>query len=377
MSVKLDPITTEILWLRLLGIVNEVAVTVRRTAFSAVVRLADDFSCAVFDVEGNMIIQNTTGIPSHLGALTTVVKHFLSAFPPETLEDGDVLINNDPWLLCGHKPDICVATPVFYNNKFVAFVQTIAHHTEIGGRIAEMKSMEHFEEGLSIPIMKLYKKGEENVDLFNIIRENVRVPDVIIGDLRAQVGGNHVGARKIKELIAEIGWEDLQDLSSEIRTRTETAIRKAIEEVPDGSYRYEYPTELRDESGKQIKYVCNLEIKGSNVKVDWEGTSPQVHHRAVNVVWSYNYAKVNLAIKAALYPGIQNNQACFEVINVTAPEGCILNCIKPAATYHRMTSGHLIPEAVWFTLSQIIPEKIIAGSGALPLPIEIFCGEKI
>jgi len=376
MSVKLDPITTEILWLRLIGIVNEMFTTMRRIAFSSILREAADCSCTIFDAAGKLVVQSPRGITSQAGAMTQAIKHFLTVFPRETLEDGDVLITNDPWLLNGHKPDICVATPVFYNKKAVAFVQTIAHHTDIGGRLAEMKSTEHFEEGLLIPIMKLYKKGEENVDLFNIIYENVRVPDAVIGDLRAQVGASCFGATKIKELIAEMGWEDLQELSSEIRTRTETVIRKAIEELPDGSYRYEYPTDIRDESGKRIKFVCNIEIKGSDVKVDWEGTSPQVHHRSINVTWSYTYSLVHLGIKAALFPDTPNNAACFEIIKGTAPEGCILNCTKSVATWHRMAVAHLIPEAVWFALSQVVPEKVIAGSGTFPLGLFGFVGEK-
>ena len=355
-----DPITLQILWGRLIATVDEASATLVRTSFSTVVRESNDFACVLLDARGRSLAQSTASVPSFIGTLPVTVRHFLEEFPPETLEPGDVLLTNDPWMGTGHLPDISVGRPVFRDGRLVGFAASVAHAPDIGGRIRSPDAREVFEEGLRLPILKLMKAGKPNEDLLKLIEYNVRVPDMVVGDLMAQVAANDMSARRLLQMMDEHGLNDLEELASEIHGYSEAAMRQAISQVPDGVYRYGFQT---DGFEKPLTVQIEVRVDGDTVDVDYAGSSPQVD-RALNVVPNYTYAYTAFAIKAALSPDIPNNEGGFRPISVHAPEGSIFNPRFPAAVGGRAVMGHFLPAAVFGALAQIVPEKVQAASGS-------------
>lgn len=354
--VELDPITLEVLWNRLVAIADEQAQTLIRTSFSTVIREAEDLSSAIFDRDGNMLAQALTGTPGHVNSLAIAVKHILKKFPLDAYEPGDVIITNDPWITTGHKNDITVATPVFYRGRVEAVCASTGHMPDIGGRIYSADTREIYEEGLGIPIMKLYRAGRPSEDLFTLIAENVRMHEQVIGDINALVTANSVGGAKLGAFLDEFQLGDLTDLSRAILTKSEQAVRRAIEAIPDGVYPYEMWIDGFD---APIKFVLKLTVQGSEVVMDYTGTSPQTH-RGINVPWNYTNAYSCFALKAAAYPELPNNDGAFRPVRVIAPEGCILNAKFPAPVSGRHLTGHLLASPVFGALAQAIPHRVVA-----------------
>src|SRR5213596_1304773 len=215
-SEVIDPVTLEVIWNRLLSVANEQQDALIRTAFSTIVRESQDLACGMFDTRGRMIAQSISGTPGHINAMATSMKHFLAAFPPDRLAPGDVLITNDPWQTAGQINDITITTPIFKNGGLVALFANTCHVADIGGRILSAEAREVYEEGLYIPIMKLFDRGERNEILFQIIRGNVRLPDEVEGDLYAMTTCNDVGAARLLELMDEFDLHTIEPLSDAI-----------------------------------------------------------------------------------------------------------------------------------------------------------------
>src|SRR5215510_8733500 len=230
---RFDAVELELLWRRLISLVDEAAAALVRTSFSTLVRESYDFSCIVTDAAGESLVQATESIPSFIGTLPATVKHFLRFFPPERLSPGDVLITNDLWLGTGHLPDITVAKPIFRDGRLVAFSASTAHAPDIGGKIRSPEPREVFEEGLQIPPMKFMRRGTYDESLVTIIRKNVRTPDQTMGDLYAQVVALDLMEDRLRVLMANYGLDDITDLAREIQGRCEAAMRLAIRELPD------------------------------------------------------------------------------------------------------------------------------------------------
>lgn len=356
----MDPVELEILWSRLVTIANEQAAALQRTSFTPIVRESGDLSAAFFDAQGRMLAQAVTGTPGHINSLATSMHHFLAAFPPGTLSPGDVLITNDPWQTSGQLNDLSVVTPVFDGDRLIGFFGNCCHAMDIGGRGLSADAGEVFEEGLRIPITRLYAAGEPNDELFRILRANVRTPREVLGDVHAQVAGNQVGADRLLEYLHEFGLEDVQGLSDEILGRSERETRRAIEAVPDGTYHKVIRTDGLDEP---LTIDCTVHVQGDEVHVDYEGSSPQVE-RGVNVVLNYTAAYTSYALKCALYPDIPHNDGSFRPVTVTAPEGSVLNARFPAAVAARHIVGHFLPHAVLGALADVVPEGVVAeGAG--------------
>lgn len=364
-------IDLEVLWRRLLGIADEVATALVRTSFSMIVRDAHDYSCAICDPCGHMLVQASHGNPSHIGALHATLKTLLTQFPSDSLRPGDVLVTNDPWIGNGHLPDVFVITPAFRHDSVVAFVVSIVHHIDFGGRLSTPESREIYEEGLRLPPQKLCKEGQENRELFEMIQWNVRVPEKVIGDIRAQVTATHVGARRIESVLAEKGWSGLVTLGHELMDRTEVAMRQAIQEIPDGQYVYEAPVD--EHRGVPIIIRVSVEVDGDEVRVDYSGTSAQVD-RAINVAFNYTNAHTIYAIKCAVARELPNNEGCIRPIQVSAPLGSIVNAEFPVAVSQRAQIGHLLPELVFQALAPAMGERVIAGSGSTPLWSHVLSG---
>lgn len=369
MTNIIDAITLEVLWNRLLSAVNEQQVALMRTAFSTVVRESQDLACGVFDTRGAMIAQSLTGTPGHINAMATGVRHFLREYPAETLAPGDVLITNDPWQTAGQINDMTVLTPVFKNQRVVGYFASTCHAPDIGGRIYSAEAREVYEEGLRIPITKLFLRDEPNHELFKLIRANVRTPNETIGDLYAQTSSNAVGARELLHFMDDFGLDSIDPLADEIISRSERAMRAAIRKLPNGRYENEAWSDGFDEP---IRIKVAVAIEDEDILIDFAGSSPQSTW-GINVVLNYTHAYASFAIKAAITPEIPHNEGSFRPVHVTAPPGSILNCTEPAAVASRHLIGHFLPGVIFGALSQAMPTQLMA-CGADPIWISVWRG---
>ncbi len=368
---EFDPITLEILWNRLICIADESAAALLRTSFSTIVRESNDFATVLMDENGDGLSENTGGIASFNGILPRTLKSFLERFPKETLKPGDCIITNDPWLATGHLPDITMAMPIFYKGRIVGFSGSIAHSPDIGGSLWSADCRELYEEGILIPPMKFLVEGEINEDLVEMILSNVRVPDQVLGDLNAQVTANQVCGRRLCEFLDDAGLTDLTGLSSALLERADWAMREAIREVPDGTYRGEVRADGFDEDETHI--CCAVTVDGSEMLIDFDGTSKQIT-RGLNCVMNYTYAYSVYPVKCALDPETPRNEGSYRPMRVIAPEGSILNPRRPAPCNARQLTGHLLAGAIYKALAEVVPEKVIAECGGAPTMRSVFSG---
>jgi N-methylhydantoinase B len=368
---EFDPITLEILWERLITIVDEGAVSLRNTAFSLLVREGNDFAVVLLDPEGNAVAQNRACLPNFAGTIPPTVRYVVNKFR-NTWQPGDVVIMNDPWISAGHVNDISIVSPIFGEDGVAGFAANSAHSADIGGLKFGGRGRDMFEEGLRIPATKLYAAGEQNKLMFEIIRENVRLPEQVVGDIESQVSANETAGRKLKELMKEFGIKNLTSLATAILTKSEAAVREAISAVPDGIWIHEVKMDGFDEP---LTIKATVEIKGSDIHVDYRGSSPQIDF-PLNSVSNYTYAYTVYPVRTALCPGIPNNDGALRPITVSAPPGTILNPIPPAPVSQRHLLGHFCAGAVYGALAQIIPDKVIAECGSTPSTTFVLAGER-
>jgi N-methylhydantoinase B len=372
MARKFDPITLEILWRRLISIVDEADSTVARTAFSSLLRDAHDYTCMFTDRKGRELAQGTFATPGQSGAMALGIKNLVNKLPLESHKPGDVFITNDPWALAGHLNDVCVMSPIFYKEKLAGFTACVFHHSDIGGRVSS-DNHEVYEEGLFIPLVKLYDAGILNQSVMEMIRWNVRTPEEVKGDIRSQIAANHVCAEKVVQMLEDSQLDGLDDLAGEIIGRTERSMREAIAKVPDGVYRAQGMVEQM--GGKDdIVIKAAIKVKGSDIIVDLKGSSPQVNWGG-NVVYNFTYAYVHMAVKSMFDPYIPNNDGCAAPITLKAPEGTVVNCKFPAAVAARMQVGHFMTEIIYRALAKAVPDRVIAASGGTPATMNVFYGK--
>jgi N-methylhydantoinase B len=368
---EFDPVTLEIFWSRLISIADESAAALLRTSFSTIVRESNDFATVLMDANGDSLSENTAGIPSFVGILPRTLKHMLARYPKEQWRPGDCVITNDPWMATGHLPDITMASAVFYRDQLVAFSGSIAHSPDIGGSLWAADCRELFEEGLRIPPIKFLEDGRPNQDVFDFILGNVRVPEQVLGDLYAQVTAQQVCARRLSEFLDDAGMVDLTALSQALQERAEMAMRRAIEAVPDGEYHYSLEADGFDEDETHIE--CKIEVNGSDLHVDYAGTSKQID-RGLNSVMNYTYAYTVYPIKCALDPLTPRNEGSYRSVTVDAPHGSILNPTFPAPCNARQLTGHLLAGAIFGALAQAVPDKVIAECGGAPTLRSLYSG---
>ncbi len=373
MGQKFDPITLEILWRRLTSIVDEADSTVARTAFSSLLRDAHDYTCMFTDQNGRELAQGSFVTPGQAGAMALGIKNLVNKLPRDSYKPGDVFITNDPWALAGHLNDVCVMSPIFYEDKLIAFTACVFHHSDIGGRVSS-DNHDVYEDGLFIPLVKLYDDGVLNEAVMEMIRWNVRTPDEVTGDIRSQIAANHVCAEKICQMLDEYKMDGLDDLGEEIISRTEKSMREAILKTPDGVYRAEGIVEQM-EGKEDVVIKVAVEVKGSDIMVDLDGSSSQVDWGG-NVVYNFTYAYVFMAMKSMFDPDIPNNDGCAQPISMKAPEGSVVNCKFPAAVAARMQIGHFLTEIVYRAMAKVLPDRVIAGSGGTPATMNVFYGRR-
>ena len=355
-----DPVTLEVCWNRLIGVVNEQALALQRTSFTSIVREAGDLSAGVFDRRGLMVAQAVTGTPGHINSMALAMKHFLAAYPIDALAPGDVLITNDPWKTSGHLNDVTICNPVYLGDDLVAFFASTCHTADIGGHPLSAQARDVFEEGLQIPIMKLYEAGRPNESLVRLIRENVRLPDMVLGDFHAQIAGGAVGGERLLEFMAEFGQSRLEPLADEIIARTERAMRDAIRALPRGVYEHAIVSDGFDEP-LTIKVRC--EVRGDELLIDYAGSSP-ASARGVNVVMNYTEAYTTYGVKVIVSPDVPNNDGAFRPLRITAPEGSILNVKRPMPVAARHVIGHFLPHVLAGALGQAVPDRVMAEGSA-------------
>jgi N-methylhydantoinase B/oxoprolinase/acetone carboxylase alpha subunit len=356
-----DAATLEILWSRLHGVTEEMFLTMQRTSFSTIVSAALDYGCAILDARGGQLVHAAGSMPLFNLALPTLTRDLLRRHEGH-IYPGDVFIGNDPWLCCGHIPDIAVITPVFHGDRLVAFSTSVAHAADFGGIHGHNRVREVYEEGLMLPVMKLYERGEPNSTLFEIIKANVRASNLVLGDIQAQVGANDVGASRLLELLSEYQLGDPTILVDELQGRSEAAMRRIIAELPDGTYRAEGYTNSK---GQPTKIAVAITIQGDEIVVDYAGTGPQLAHGGTNRTMSYTTGETHYELKAIIAPDIPHNEGSTRPIKVLAPAGSIYNCTFPASVNARTFSYN---ETLLIAMEQVLPGRTMAGPGLFVSP---------
>jgi N-methylhydantoinase B len=362
-ATEFDAISLEVLWTRLISVVDEAAATLVRTSFSTVVREANDYACGLVDSRGNALAENTYAIPGFVGAMPMATKHFLRRFPLDRWQPGDSVITNDPWMGAGHLPDIVMATPIFRNGTVVAFATSIAHASDIGGRVWSSEGTEIFEEGLRIPITKLFEAGEPNRQLLEFITANVRVPEQVIGDLYAAKAAAETATANLLECMDDHGLDEVDGLNVALQQRAESWMRSRILALPDGCYRGS--ARLDDIAGleQKLEIAVTVTIAGDGLDVDYSGTSSQVPV-AVNCPYVNTFAHSTYALKCLLDPETPRNDGSYAPIRVRAPEGTLVNPVHPAPVAARQITLLYLNCAIFGALAPVVPDRVIAESGS-------------
>jgi N-methylhydantoinase B len=356
-----DPVSLGILWDRLVSITNEVVEVLVRTSFSTIVRENYDLACMLFDAQGQILAQGSLSQPVFIGTGPQTVRQMLKKFPPETLKPGDVLFTNDAWIGTGHLWDVNVLRPVFRGDRLVAYTLSISHLPYIGGRGISAENNDIYEEGLQIPVCKLFRAGERNEELVELIRQNVRVSEQVIGDLMANVACTEVGERLLLEFMQEYGLQDLGPLATAILNQSEQAMRAQIAAIPDGIYANTIHVEAFDQP---VRLSARVTIRGDRLSIDYSGTSGQIR-AGINVPLCYTRAMSCYAVKCLTIPGIPNNEGSVRPVELNAPEGCILNAQPPAATGARLLVGHFVAPLLFGAFAEALPDRIQADPGML------------
>ncbi|MFY0692579.1 MAG: hydantoinase B/oxoprolinase family protein [Paracoccaceae bacterium] len=352
----------QVMWNRLISVVEEQAQALVRTAFSTSVREAGDLSAGVYNEDGAMLAQAVTGTPGHVNAMAEAVGHFIRRIGRENIFEGDVYITNDPWEGTGHLHDITVVTPSFHKGRFVGFFACTAHVVDIGGRGFGVDANSVYEEGLYIPIMKFAERGEVDGTLVRIVRGNVREPDQVVGDIYALATCNEIGHRRLIDMMHEFDLEDLGGISDFILDNSRQATLARIAALPEA----EASGGMRiDGYDRPIDLNVKVTLRGDRVLCDFEGTS-SVDRKGINVPLVYTKAYACYALKCAIAPEIPNNAASLAPFEVSAPEGSILNALHPAPVALRHVIGHMLPDTIYNALDKILPDRVPAeGAGCL------------
>jgi len=362
MSQKNTNVTNQVMWNRLISVVEEQAQALVRTAFSTSVREAGDLSAGVYDVDGQMLAQAVTGTPGHVNAMADAVGHFIKRIGRENIFEDDVYITNDPWEGTGHLHDITIVSPSFFQGSLVGFFACTAHIVDIGGRGFGADANSVFEEGLYIPIMKFTERGDVDKTLVSIVRGNVREPDQLVGDIYALATCNEIGHRRLIDMMEEFKLTDLAGIAHFILENSRHATIEHIAALPRKSAVGEMTI---DGYSKPINLKVKLEIKEDRIICDFEGCSG-LDKKGINVPLVYTKAYACYALKCAIAPEIPNNAASLAPFEVTAPENSIVNALHPAPVALRHVIGHMIPDTVYDALDKILPNTVPAeGAGTL------------
>ena len=344
----------QLIWDRLLAIVEDQAQALMRTAFSPVVREAGDLSAGVFDTQGNMLAQAVTGTPGHVNAMAQSVPHFLACVPIDKMQPGDVLVTNDPWLATGHLNDFTLVTPTFVNGRVVALFASTSHIADVGGRGFGPDANDVYEEGVRIPIMHLFHGGSVNESLMQLLKANVRDPVVAEGDLYSLAACNEFGSKKLMHACQEFRIDHFDDIGSSILAVSKEAMQEEISKLRPGTYQYSMDIDGYD---RTVHLQCSLTITHDHIEIDFGGTS-SVSRFGINVPLPYTEAYASFGVRCLVGNTIPNNAGSLSTIRVRAPKGSILNAESPCAVSARHAIGQMLPDVVMGCLSQVLSNQV-------------------
>ncbi|WP_028956901.1 hydantoinase B/oxoprolinase family protein [Sulfitobacter sp. 20_GPM-1509m] len=362
METRQSRVSFQVMWNRLVSVVEEQAQALVRTAFSTSVREAGDLSAGVYDTQGRMLAQAVTGTPGHVNAMADAVAHFIRRIGRQNMFEGDVYITNDPWEGTGHLHDITMVTPSFHNGVLVGFFACTAHIVDIGGRGFGADAASVYEEGLYIPIMKFAERGEVDETLVRIVRGNVREPDQLIGDMYALATCNEIGHRRLIEMMTEFNLSDLDEVAEFILENSRRATLEKIAALPQMSAEGEMTVDGFD---VPIRLKVKVTVHEDRIVSDFTGTSG-LDKKGINCPLVYTKAYACYALKVAIAPEIPNNHASLAPFEIAAPENTIVNALHPAPVALRHIIGHFVPDAVFNAFDKIVPGVVPAeGAGCL------------
>jgi N-methylhydantoinase B len=346
----LSPIRLQLMWDRLIAVVEEQALALIRTGFSTSTREAGDLSAGVFDLSGAMLAQAVTGTPGHINSMARAVYHFLDKFPAHTMKEGDIFLTNDPWKGTGHLHDFTFVTPTFRRGKMVALFASTCHVVDIGGRGMGADARNVFEEGLYIPLMHFARGGKVDQTLTDIVAANVREPIQVVGDLYSLATCNEIGCRRLIEMMDEFAIDDLQRLGDHVLEKSKQASLDLIRKIKPGEYKFSMRVDGYD---KPIDLVATMKIGHTGIDVSFDGTSG-VSAYGINVPVCYTEAYASFGVKCIVAPKVPNNEGSLSVIRVSAPKDCILNAQAPAPVAARHVTGQMLPDVMFGCLHQAL-----------------------
>ncbi len=368
MTQDISTVAYQVMWNRLISVVEEQAQALVRTAFSTSVREAGDLSAGVYDTEGRMLAQAVTGTPGHVNAMADAVPHFIRRIGRENILEGDVYITNDPWEGTGHLHDITMVTPSFHGGVLVGFFACTAHIVDIGGRGFGADAASVYEEGLYLPIMKFAERGVVDKTLMHIVRGNVREPDQLVGDIYALATCNEIGHRRLTEMLEEFGLRDLTGIAAFILENSRRATLERIAALPQAQATGEMTV---DGFSAPITLRVKLTIEKDRILSDFTGTTG-VDKKGINCPLVYTKAYACYALKCAIAPEIPNNAASLAPFEIYAPEGTIVNAVHPAPVALRHIVGHFVPDTVYNALDKILPDRVPAEGAGMSVQLSAF-----
>jgi N-methylhydantoinase B len=354
----LAAIRTQVMWNRLIAVVEEQAQSLLRTAFGTITREAGDLSAGVYDPQGNMIAQAMTGTPGHVNTMATAVAHFFKHFPQSTMKPGDVFITNDPWLGTGHLFDYVMMTPVFLGKKLVAFFASTCHVIDVGGVGMSAKANSSFEEGTLIPHSRIRKEGRLNEELLAVILANSRSPVEVRGDILSLISANDTGSRRLVDMMKEFKLTSLDALAKHILKQSEKGARAAIKALPEGEWSYEMPL---DGYERELTLKSKLIVKNGKITVDFSGTSPASLF-GINSPRTYTHAYAVFGLKAVIAPHVPNNIGSLSCFDLITEPGTIVDPIRPSPVTARHVIGQMLADSVFGCLAQALPGTVQAES---------------
>jgi N-methylhydantoinase B len=354
----LEKIHQQVMWNRLIAVVEEQAQAILRTAFGSIVREAGDLSAGVYDLQGRMLAQAVTGTPGHVNTMARAVDHFLVRYPVDGLKPGDVLVTNDPWLGTGHLFDFVVVSPAFHNDRIVALFASTCHVIDIGGRGFTADAASVFEEGVNIPHMKLRSEGVLNDDLIRLIESNSRNPVEVKGDILSLVSCNDTGEARLTEMMAEFDLQSIDALGNFIMDNSREAMIKAIQAVPNGAY----DTEMELDGYEEPVFLrAEMTVSDDEIVVDYAGTSPASAY-GINSPLCYTEAYTCFGLKCIVAPAVPNNHGSLGVFRVTAEEGSAVHPLHPSPVTARHVIGQMLPDVAFGCLSKALKGQVPAES---------------
>jgi len=361
----MDGVDLQILWSNLIGIVSEQARALQRIAFSPIVREAGDLANALFDEKARMVAQAVTGTPGHINSLAAAARNLLAGIDVAALKPGDVLITNDPWMSAGHFFDITILSPIFRGERIIGYAGSTIHHTDIGGYGIGSGARDIHEEGLWIPVLKLYEAGRPNETLFSMIKRNVRTPDALLGDLGAQVSSGIIASERLNALCDRYGLDDIAALSDEINARSEASMRETIRTLPAGTTEGVCRFDVPGGEIVELRTAVTVDAEAGEITIDFAGSSgPSAS--GINVVPAYTHAYATFAVRSTLNPELPNNAGSLAPIRLKLPESSIVNARYPSPVNARHVVGMYVPFPILKALAQIVPDRVVAeGSGAV------------